>query len=49
MYYSESARLNHTIRQVSDYVRQNSIMLSDSQINAVPYMTASRTFNEAAE
>ncbi len=34
---------------MSENVRHNSIMLSDSQINAVPYMTASRTIALAAE
>ena len=34
---------------MSEDVRQNSIMLSDNQIHALPYMTSSRTFGEAAE
>lgn len=34
---------------MSGDVRQNSSMLSNNQIHALPYMTSSRTFAEAAE
>ena len=34
---------------MSQDVPQNSITLSDSQVQALPYMTSSRTFSEAAE
>ena len=34
---------------MSEDVRQNSVTLSDRQVHALPFMTSSRTFAEAAE